>query len=368
MEVDELIYKMAFASVKGMSFALAGELMNQLGSEKNFFVIPEQSLYQITQSKSQIYTKTYRDKVLQEAEREFEFVTAHKISVMYHTDEGYPQRLLECEDAPLALYSIGQTDLNCARTISIVGTRRATVYGLNFTDRLVRELAETVENPVIVSGLAYGIDVAAHKAALKYGIPTIAVLAHGLNMIYPTDHRAEAVKIVQHGGMLVTDYKSSDKIHRGSFLARNRIIAGLSDCTIVVESARKGGSLATAGISSAYGRDVFAVPGRISDQYSVGCNQLIASNIAAILTDPSDLVAAMRWPIHKKIDTTPTLPLAVSTDEEAIITFLRDNESATTNRISVSLNIPIGKLLSMLIDLEFRGVLAAIPGGQYRLL
>ncbi|MDE7443805.1 MAG: DNA-processing protein DprA, partial [Muribaculaceae bacterium] len=171
-----------------------------------------------------------------------------------------------------------------------------------------------------------------------------------------------------HGGMLVTDYKSSDKIHRGSFLARNRIIAGLSDCTIVVESARKGGSLATAGIASAYGRDVFAVPGRISDQYSVGCNQLIASNIAAILTDPSDLIAAMRWPIHKKIDTTPTLPLAVSTDEEAIITFLRDNESATTNRISVSLNIPIGKLLSMLIDLEFRGVLAAIPGGQYRLL
>lgn len=157
-------------------------------------------------------------------------------------------------------------------------------------------------------------------------------------------------------------------MHKGSFLARNRIIAGLADCTIVIESARKGGALATAGIASAYGRDVFALPGRISDKYSIGCNQLIASNIAAIINDPSDLAPAMRWPVHEKTDTCKSLPMTVSEEEDAILSYIRQNESATTNRISVSLNIPIGKLLSTMIDMEFRGLLAAMPGGRYRIL
>lgn len=368
MPSDDLVYKIAFASVKGMSLALANDLMQHLESEKDFFTTSEAHLFNITQSSSRIYSKAYRDAMLHDAAAELDFIITHKISVLYYTDARYPQRLLECDDAPLILYCIGNTDLNNARIISVVGTRRSTIYGMDFTDKLVHELAETVDNPIIVSGLAYGIDITAHKAAIKYGIPTMAVLAHGLNMIYPSDHRSDAINIVKQGGMLISDYKSSDKMHRGSFLARNRIIAGLADCTVVVESARKGGALATAGIASAYGRDVFALPGRISDKYSTGCNHLIASNIAAIITEPSDLAAAMRWPVHDKSQATPTLPITVTDEEGSILDFIRKNESATTNRISVSLNIPIGKLLSTMIDLEFRGLLAAVPGGRYRLL
>ena len=233
------------------------------------------------------------------------------------------------------LYGLGDTDLNNARFVSIVGTRHATVYGNSFVEKLVDDLAAKLdEKLVIISGLAYGIDIAAHRAALKNGIPTIAVLAHGLNTIYPATHRSAAVDIVKTGGMLLSDYRSIDTIHRGNFLARNRIVAGLCDFLIVAESAIRGGALVTARLASGYNREVMALPGRISDKYSAGCNELISSNIAALI----------------------------------ILDIMTDRGEVMINDLSARIDMPIHRLMGLLIDMEFRSLIAHIPGGRYHRL
>lgn len=266
------------------------------------------------------------------------------------------------------LYGCGDCGLNRSVVISIVGTRHATPYGVDFVDHLVKDLAAELEDVVIVSGLAYGIDAAAHKAALKNDVATVAVLAHGLNMIYPASHRGLAADIVHKGGMLVTDYTSVDKVHKGNFLARNRIVAGLADCTLVVESASKGGALVTARIASDYGREVFAVPGRTSDPYSAGCLKLIASNVASLVTDADSLIDACRWVrkarkegVQKQLFNEPT-PL-----EKDIMNHIIACPDATTGEMSVNLNIPVGTLMALLIDMEFRDLIISVPGGRYQL-
>lgn len=190
---------------------------------------------------------------------------------------------------------------------------------------------------------------------MRNKIPTVAVLAHGLNTIYPADHRKEAAEISHTGGLLVTDYRSCDTIHRGNFIARNRIVAGLCDCIVVVESARKGGALITASIASDYNRDVFAVPGRISDRFSAGCNRLVASNMAALAESAADVVKAMRWPVRPILNTEQTLPIELDDDDKIIVDYLTVHEDATLNRITVDLDIPVAQLMSRLIDMEFRG-------------
>ena len=220
----------------------------------------------------------------------------NQFGVSYFTDDDFPHRLSGTPDGPVLIYHKGDVScLNADKMISVVGTRHATPYGIHFCDTLVRDVSERIADAVIVSGLAYGIDIAAHRAALSHGVPTIAVLAHGLNPIYPSQHRNDAVKILIEGGLLLPDYTSQAAMSRGNFLARNRIIAGLSDCTIVVESAEKGGAIVTAGISSSYNRDVFAVPGKVSDIYSAGCNNLIRRNTASLITCCDDMMKAMRW-------------------------------------------------------------------------
>ncbi|MDE6491247.1 MAG: DNA-processing protein DprA, partial [Muribaculaceae bacterium] len=321
----------------------------------------------IVNSSAKIYESSYRSSLLKQAESEFDFINRNNIKPIYYTDSTYPGRLLECDDAPLMLYTLGNCDLNQARMVGIVGTRHATHYGIDFTNRFVDELASLIDNAVIVSGLAYGIDITAHRAAMRNKIPTIAVLAHGLNTIYPADHRKDAADISHIGGMLVTDYRSCDAVHRGNFVARNRIVAGLCDCLVVVESAQKGGALITATIASDYNRDVFAVPGRIYDRFSAGCNKLIASNVAALVESAADVVAAMRWPIRPSHDPVPTLPIELDDDDRRIIDYLTDHDDATINRMTVDLNTPVAQLMSHLIDMEFRGLLTALPGGRYRL-
>ncbi|MCX4260398.1 MAG: DNA-processing protein DprA [Muribaculaceae bacterium] len=368
MERADLVYRMAFASVRGMNRALADDLIARLGSEREFFEASETRLRYITSSRSRIYTADYRAARLRDAEAEERFVASHGIKAIYYTDAEYPERLADCDDAPLMLYAVGNTDLNSSRLVAVVGTRHATPYGIDFTNRLVEELAECTDGVVIVSGLAYGIDVAAHRAAVRCGLPTVGVLAHGLNTIYPADHRATAADMVRKGGMLLTEYITSEPVHKGNFVARNRIVAGMADCLVVVESADKGGALITANLAAAYCRDVFAVPGRVTDRYSAGCNRLISANAATLVRSGADLCDAMGWPLKvaEVAETSPELPIVMNSQEELIVKFLDANEDAGISQIVAGTGLAVGPLMSTLIDLEFRGLVLSLPGSRYR--
>lgn len=369
-DTDTLTYRIAFASLRGMGYDLAQKILSVIPTEKEYFDIPEKDLQALLQSKVKITERNYRLEQLDKARKEMEFVVNNNIHISYFSDEDYPTRLTNTMDAPILLYSKGNCNLNSSKLISIVGTRHATIYGKHFCETLIRDLKELVENFVIVSGLAYGIDICAHRAALSNGIPTVAVLAHGLNTIYPATHRKDAVEMVRGNGMLVTDYRSCDKIHPGNFVARNRIVAGLSDCTVVIESAEKGGSLITAGIASSYNRDVFALPGRANDIYSRGCNKLIRNNSASLITSAEELVSAMRWDTIKSPVAAKQMKMFadITPEEQPIVDYLRENNESHINVLCNTLGIPMSQLMNSLIELEFKGIVGSLPGAKYTLL
>ena len=362
------LYQIAFSSLRGINRTLAEELLTRVESEERFFTLSHKELRDIIGFDNKLFDRKYRDEVLQKASSESEFIDRHNnIRTLYYTDPDYPARLANCEDAPIMLYCSGSCNLNAAHMVSIVGTRHATPYGNSFVTRLVEDLASSMDDIVIVSGLAYGIDITAHRAALHCDIPTIAVLAHGLNTIYPAAHRNTAVEIAQSKGALITDYRSCDAIHRGNFIARNRIVAAISDCTIVAESAIKGGALITARLASGYCRDVFALPGRTSDTYSAGCNRLISSNIAALVTNTDDIISAMRWTTRKTEGMQSELFIELSDEEQRVVDYLTLHGEAQINTLCVSVNIPIARLMGLLIDMEFKGLILSFPGSKYRL-
>lgn len=365
---DTLLYRMAFASLRGINFILAREFLSRLGSEEAFFAASESSLSALNGGiTSRLFSRDYRDSLVEASRRELDFVAANSVNTLYHTDDDYPARLRDTDDAPLMLYGLGSADLNARASIAIVGTRHATSYGISFVDSLISALASKMAvKPLIISGLAFGIDIAAHRAALREGLPTAAVLAHGLNTIYPAQHRTTAIEIARSGGILLTDYRSSDPIHKGNFLARNRIVAGLADCVIVVESASKGGALITARIAGGYSRDVFAVPGRLGDRYSAGCNRLIASSQAQLITGADDLIAAMGWPVSDREPEQLELFQSLDPDDQAIIDLLADRGEARPAEIAIALGRPVGKVMAALVELEFKGRVTAFPGGLYR--
>lgn len=368
MTDNALTYRVAFSSLRSLTPSLAGTILDRVGSEENFFAFTESQLSAVMGFSNRLFTFSVRGEALEKARDEVEFINANSISSIYFQSGQYPGRLLECDDAPLMLYGLGDCDLNHSRFISVVGTRHATAYGVDFVERFINELATLLpEKPVIVSGLAYGIDICANKAALKCGLPTVGVLAHGLNTLYPSQHRSVAVEMVRNQGMLLTDYRSSTPVHKGNFLARNRIVAGLSDALVVVESASKGGALVTARLASGYNRDVFALPGRISDRYSAGCNSLIASHMAALVTSASDFCSQMRWPVAEADDAMPSLFPEVTPEEEAVMAVLTARGEATLADLSSRIDLPVARLMSMLIDMEFRALIISIPGGRYRL-
>lgn len=367
---NQLEYKIAFASLRGMGYDLAQKILNIIPTEKDFFEISEKELQNLLQTKVKITEMSYRKKQLEKAQKEVDFILKNNINITYFTEDCYPTRLRHAQDSPIILFSKGNCNLNSAKIISIVGTRHATAYGKLFCENIIEELKILTDNFIIVSGLAYGIDIYAHRAALKNRIPTVAVLAHGLNTIYPSTHRHDAIEMINNGGMLVTDYQSSDNIHPGNFVARNRIIAGLADCTIVVESAEKGGSLITAGIASSYNRDVFALPGRANDTYSKGCNKLIRNNVASLITSAEDLISAMRWErMTSNVDAKQMkMFIDILPEELPIVNYLQENNETHINTLCNSLNIPMSQLMSMLIELEFKGVVISLPGAKYGLL
>lgn len=309
------------------------------------------------------------DDALKRAAVEMEFITRHGICALTLNDDNYPARLRECDDAPLIIYYKGNADLNRQRIVGVVGTRRCTAYGQDLTRRFVSRLRELCPDVLVVSGLAYGIDICAHREALASGLDTVGVLAHGLDTIYPNHHRQTAVEMVSHGGLL-TEYISQTEPFANNFRQRNRIIAGLSDAVLVAESAYKGGALITARIAQDYGRDVFAFPGAVGAPYSEGCNRLIRDNKAALVTSADDMIADMGW------QTASQQPEAVerqlfpdlTAEEQAVVAQLQQTNDLQLNILSVKTNIPIGQLTAILFQLEMKGVVKALAGGTYHLI
>lgn len=368
MITDQLAYRIAFASLKGMNQALAGELLARLGSEEAFFNASEAELSALLGCSNHMFRQSVRQDAINLASKELDFIYANRIKALYYTDPEYPSRMLEADDAPLMVYALGKANLNEGRFVSIVGTRHATPYGIDFVGRLVEELQQKMAEPLtVVSGLAFGIDAAAHAASLKACVPTVGVLAHGLNTIYPAQHRQMAADMVRGNGMVLTEYMSSSPIHKGNFVARNRIVAAMTDCTIVAESASKGGALITANLASGYNRDVFALPGRTSDRYSAGCNQLIHQNIASLIENADQLIDAMRWRRREQQPEQQSLFPELTPQQQAVIDLLTAKGEAQLNQITIALNDTVGRTMSLLIDMEFKGLILTYPGGKYRL-
>jgi DNA processing protein len=366
----DILYRMAFAGIRGMGVELAQRLLDIIPNEKEFFSLSDRELKSITGSRSKAWERSSRDEMLRKAEQELSFVEQNHVKVLYFTETDFPQRLLNATDAPILLYTIGNCNLNSKHVVSIVGTRRSTHYGATFCDKLVEGLSQMLEGEVvIVSGLAYGTDINAHRAALKYKIPTVGVQACGLNKIYPAEHRNDAAHMVQTGGAVVSDYTSQDPIHRGNFLARNRIIAALSDCTVVVESANKGGALVTANIAASYSRDVFAVPGRVTDEFSKGCNRLIMNNQAAAITCAEDLLKAMRWESKLVPEQAHELELfpELTAEQQKVVDILRKQGDLHINDLAGLMALPIYRLMATLVELDTKGVIATLPGCRYSL-
>lgn len=309
-----------------------------------------------------------KDQILDRAKRELDFINRHQLRVYDYRMEDYPYRLRECADAPLILYGKGNLDLNKGKMVSIVGTRQATERGKEWTDQLVKELSKQVDDITIISGLAYGIDIAAHRAAIQAGIPTIIIPAHGLDRIYPPLHRPVAVEALQNGGIL-TEYMSETEPERYNFVARNRIVAGMADAVIVAESKIKGGSLITAGIAVDYGRDVFACPGRPSDENARGCNELIRENKAGLIENADDLIHAMQWDSHPQAVQTELVGLweELSPEQEEILKLLRQSEDGMhVNQLVNETGKSYQEISAELAMLEIDDLVKGLPGGIYR--
>lgn len=369
MNDTPLRYRLAFSMLKNINASLASQLLAKLGSEESFFTMSASELASLCRLDAELCHDFYRRELLERAKAEERFVMSHDIDTMYFDGEYYPTRLANCSDAPAMLYMLGQTNLEAAHIVSIVGTRHATPHGIETTNRIVGELAQKIDDLVIVSGLAYGIDIAAHKAAIANNIPTIAVMANPLNTIYPSEHRGVAVQMLRNGGALISEYSTSDAIYRLNFLARNRIVAGLSDATIVVESDIKGGSLFTANVAARYNREVFAVPGRITDKYSRGAIGLIASNKAHIFSTTDNFIEEMGWDSVSAVPE-PALPLEINLtqNEQRVYDYLVTHPGSRVSEIMLNTNIPSATLKDLLFEMEMKDLIMSMAGGLYSAL
>jgi DNA processing protein len=366
----DLLYQIGITLVKGIGNINARQVIETLGDASLLFKEKAPLLERIPGISRKIIAEIHRPEVLQRAEKEISFIEKNKITPLFIKDGNYPQRLKECIDAPMLLYFRGSSDLNAEKVVSIVGTRKASGYGREMTEKLLSDFAAAYPEMLVVSGLAYGIDICSHRAALSNHLPTAGVLAHGLDRIYPDAHRSVAVEMLKHGGLL-TDFMSETNPDRQNFVKRNRIVAGISDCTIVIESAEKGGALITASIADAYNKDVFAVPGKVTDSCSVGCNALIKYRKAAMVTCADDVFREMCWDKAKdgkKAAIQKTLFVELTAEEQALADLLAKSESIQLNTLCVEMNMPVGKLASLLFELEMKGMVRCMPGGLYRLV
>lgn len=371
---QETLYAVALTRINYFNVATSLQLYRKLGSATNIME-HRHDIRAVLPDATPRLIKALKDisDAMRRAEKELEFDESHRIKPLVFNDDDYPQRLRECEDAPLVVYYRGTADLNKQRIISVVGTRHCTVYGQEIISKFISQLKELCPDVLVVSGLAYGVDIQAHRNALKNGFETVGVLAHGLDYLYPTAHRDTATEILKQGGLL-TEFMTSTNADKINFVRRNRIIAGTADATIVVESAAHGGGLITADIANSYGREVFAFPGNIGMPYSEGCNNLIRDNKAALITSAEDFVKTMGWEQDAKLKKAREKGIErqmfpeLTDDETRIVNTLQHTNDLQANIISVKCGLPISTVASTLFNLELKGIVRLYAGGVYHLI
>ena len=360
MNETELYYLLALQKVESVGDIVAKKLLTHCGDAAAIFNTKSSQLASIEGIGSTLISKLKNKSIFAKAEAELKYISNNGINVSYFQDKAYPERLKHCIDGPLLLFSTGNIDFNNRKIISIVGTRKITPYGAEFCKSLISELAPL--NPIIVSGFAYGVDIVAHLAAIENDLQTIGIVAHGLDQIYPSSHKKYVSKIEQNGGFM-TEFWSGTNPEKENFVKRNRIVAGISEATIVIESAIKGGSLITANLANDYNRDVFAVPGRTSDKFSLGCNNLIKTQKANLLTSAADLVYILNW----DIENTPRsvqkkLFITLENDEQKIYDYLLKSGTEILDIIALECDFPIYKISGILLNMELKGVVRPLPG------
>ncbi|MCF0207261.1 MAG: DNA-protecting protein DprA [Bacteroidales bacterium] len=370
MFADDKVYDVALSFLHGVGDINAKKLINYFGTSKSFFSASLNDLKAVPGLSHVGASKIISsfDTAVKLAEDELQYVYANDINLVTFIDDEYPSKLRECDDAPIIMYYKGNPDFSSNHVVSIVGTRKATKYGTEFCDRFVADMAEKYPDAVVVSGLAYGIDVASHKAALENNLQTWAILGHSLETVYPSDHRKVADKILANGGALVSDFHHGSRIDPSNFVKRNRIVAGLCDALLVVESGEKGGSIITANIANAYNKDVFALPGNITSQYSKGCNHLIKTNRANLCESFADFEYIMNWSskgrvvmpkLEFKFDLTP--------DEQKVVDVLSKYEFLDIDNLHRQTELNPNELSLIILQLELKNVIVALPGKIFSL-
>ncbi len=366
MKEEELLAVLRLQKTPAVGSILAKKLIKTVGNAAQIFCEKSLSLQKIQGVGTYIIENLKDKEHLKFAEKEIDYILKNKINYSYFLDEGYPENLKHCSDGPILFFSEGKIDLNNPKIVSVVGTRNMTIYGKDFCQQIIQELQPY--NPIIVSGFAYGVDICAHKAAVENDLQTIAVLAHGLEEVYPKAHKKYIHQIHENGGF-ITEFFHDEKPMRENFLKRNRIVAGLSKSTIIIESAIKGGSLVTADIANSYNRDVFALPGRVNDTMSKGCNNLISRNKAHILQSAEDVIRMLNWDVETKKPQLIQKELFVSLNdqEQKIYNYLKGNEKQLLDVIALQTQIPVYQLATVLLQMELRGIVRPLPGKLFEL-
>jgi len=368
MNESKLKYQIGLTLIKGVGATTAKKLIAALGGEDAIFNTKKQLLEHIPGIGKTLSAQIKAPGILDRAEREIEFMHKNNVTAHFYTEETYPFRLRECYDSPIILYQKGNVDFNRQKYLGIVGTRKMTAYGKTHCENIISALAQKHPDLVVVSGLAYGVDICAHKKSLETNLQTIGVVSHGLDQLYPATHKPVADKMLTQGG-LVTEYLSGTVLDRNNFVARNRIIAGMCDVVLVVESGAKGGALLTAEFADSYHRDVCAIPGRVNDVCSAGCNNLIKKNKATMVENAEDIELLMNWenPANKKQPVQTRLFEDLSPEEQTIISLLGKEEQMHIDLIARELQLPVNKISVLLFDLELKNAIRCLPGGIYAL-
>ena len=365
---NELLHQLALTLVPNIGDVQAKILIQHFGEVSAIFKAKTSTLEKI-EGIGSVRAKSIKEfDDFHIAEKEQEFIEKYKIKTFFLTDKDYPKRLLNCYDSPTLLFYKGTADLNASKIVAIVGTRTNTEYGKQFTEKLVKDLSEL--NITIISGLAFGIDAMAHKAALKHGLPTVGVVGHGLDKIYPSENSSLAKEMIKEEGGILSEFFSGTKPDKHNFPLRNRIVAGISDATVVVETNIKGGSMITGNLANAYNRDVFAVPGRTTDTKSSGCNHLIKYNKAILLTDADELLELMGWKEKSKTKTKKQKELFIelTPEEKQVVQLLQAKETVSIDEINLSSGLSSSTIAAAILNLELQNVVASLPGKMYKLL
>lgn len=367
--MTDLLYQIALTLVPNIGPVQAKILMENFGDAASIFKATEDRLKTI-EGIGAIRAHSIKSFIdFKEAENEISFIEKYKITPLFLTDKNYPQRLLNCYDSPTLLYYKGEADLNASKIVAVVGTRNHTEYGKQFTERLIEELTD--QHILVISGLAFGIDAIAHKTSLKNNLSTVGVLAHGLDQVYPSQHASLAKDMVKKSGGLLTEFKSKTQPDKHNFPIRNRIVAGMSDAIIVVETGIKGGSMITAELANGYNKDVFAVPGKVTDAKSSGCNHLIKNNKAVLLTEAKELIELMNWEesanSKKGKKRQREIFIELNGNEKIIVDILKEKDTVHIDELNFKSSLSSSAVAAAILNLELQNVVVSLPGKIYQL-